>query len=490
MFPEDTAGPLPGRGARWGVLAGLTLVTFLLLVDDTAVAVALPSIQEQLGIGFESLQWAVNAYTLAIAAFTLLAGRLADRNGPRPIFLIGLAVFIAGSFGAGLAFNAATLIAFRVVQGVGAALVAPSALALIAVTFSSKQRGLALGIWAGVSASALGIGPLFGAVLNDSVGWRWIFLLNLPLGAGAWLVARLVLPKSRVKASSVRLDLLGAFLSAAGLVGLISVLSELTDADWTSWQVILRTGLTVVLLGLFLIHESRTRDPLVDLALFRNRSFTGANLVTLLATAVMCSLFFFLALYLQTVLGLSALAAGASLLPLTVTIVVVAPLSGGLSDRFGARALVATGMLVLAAALLGLGTLGLYSSVASLMLWLALAGLGIGLARTPTTAAALGAVDGSKYGTAAGVYNTFQATGLAVGIALMGAILTSFGPDAAFDRDFDAAHHAAFRDGLSMALTINSGIAAVAAVLAAVLLRSRLQSPPAAKTTSMAAPKP
>ena len=467
---------IPTRRARWSVLTGLTLVTFLLLVDDTAVSVALPSMQEQLGIGFSALQWVVNAYTLAIAAFTLLAGRLADRNGARNIFLLGLAVFVAGSLVAGLASTAAVLIVSRAVQGVGAALVAPAALALIAVTFPVAQRGLALGTWAGVSASALGLGPVLGALVNDTLGWPWIFLLNVPLGAGAWFVARLVLPASRVRPLLIRLDLVGAFLSALGLVGLVLVLNRLNGANWTSPPIVLLSGLTIASLALFLVHESRTRDPLLDLALFRNRSFAGANLVTLLATAVMCSLFFFLALYLQTVLGMSALAAGASLVPLTLTIVIVAPLAGRLADRFGGRVLVVGGMLVLAAALLGLGTLGLNADPVSLSLWLALAGLGIGVARTPTTAAALGAVDASRYGMAAGVFNTFQAMGLTLGIALMGAILTSFGPNAAFDRDFDAAHHAAFLSGFSMALTVNAGIAAAAAVLAAILLRPRCSS--------------
>jgi len=231
----------------------------------------------------------------------------------------------------------------------------------------------------------------------------------------------------------------------------------------------------------------------VNLTLFRNRSFTGANTVTLLSTAVMCSLFFFLALYFQTVLGFSALASVASLLPLTLTltltltIIVVAPLPGRLADRFGARLLVVGGMLLLAVALLGLATLGLESNVGIIMLWLAVAGGGIALARTPTATIALGAADGSSYGIAAGVFNTFQATGLALGIALMGAILTSFGPDAAFKREFDDRHHRAFVEGFSTALMVNAGIAVFAAGLAAFTLYSRRRidaGPPSAPEDS------
>ncbi|WP_166788204.1 MFS transporter [Cryobacterium glaciale] len=472
----DHSPVLPGRQlvsarSRWGVLFGLTLVTFLLLLEDTAVSVALPSIQRQLGLGFDGLEWVVNAYTLTIAAFTLLGGRLADRNGARGIFLIGLGIFIVGSLVSGLAPNAGVLISSRAVQGLGAALVAPAALALIAITFPAERRGAALGVWAGVSASALGIGPLIGAIINDSLGWPWIFLVNVPVGVLAWLAASFLLPKSNPPALRMRLDLVGVCLSATGLLSLILLLNQGNAAGWASALVIGLSVVTLVALGLFVWHERRTPEPLVNLSLFHNRSFTAANLVTLLATAVMCSLFFFLALYLQTVLGYSALVSGASLLPLTVTIVVVAPLAGRMADRLGVRALIVVGMLLLAAALLGLSTLGLDANLTTVMLWLALAGFGIALARTPTTTAALGAADGSSYGVAAGIFSTFQAAGLALGIAMMGAILTSFGPSAAFERGFDQAHHAAFVQGFSTALVVNAGIAVFAAALAGIMLR-------------------
>ncbi len=459
-----------GRGSRWIILAGLTLVTFLLLLDDTAVSVALPSIQKQLGLEFGGLEWVVNAYTLTIAAFTLVAGRLADRNGARRIFLIGLAVFIIGSLVSGLAPGAAILIGARAFQGLGAALVAPASLSLIAVAFPAHERGAALGIWAGVSASALGIGPLIGAIITESLGWSWIFLLNVPLGALAWLAARLVLPKSSVPAVLKRVDIIGAALSSLGLFSLLFALVQANGVGWSSPPVIALFGLSVVSFTLFVLHERRTAQPLLDFALFKNRSFTGANILILLATAVMCSLFFFLAIYLQTVLGFSALASGASLLPLTVPIVVVSPLAGRLADRFGARTLIVVGMLLLAIALLGLGRVGIGTNIIVLMVWLVVAGIGVALARTPTTTTALSAADESGYGIAAGVFNTFQATGLALGIAIMGVILTSFGPDAAFARGFDARHHAAFVEGFGVALSINAGIAIFAAVLAAVMV--------------------
>lgn len=471
VHPPILAERPGGTWSRWTVLAGLTLVTFLLLLDDTAVSVALPSIQKQLGLDFGGLEWVVNAYTLAIAALTLVGGRLVDRNGARRIFLLGLTIFIIGSLISGLAPDAIILIASRAIQGLGAALVAPASLALIAIAFPGGKRGTALGVWAGVSASALGIGPLIGAMITDTLGWSWIFLLNVPLGALAWLVASIVLPKSPVSGAPRHVDTVGAVLTTIGLLGLLLALNQANGAGWTSLPVIVLFVSAAVSLGLFVAHERRTPEPLLDLTLFKNRSFTGANILTLLATAVMCSLFFFLALYLQTVLGFSALASGASLLPLTVTIIVVSPVAGRLADRFGARLLIVGGMLLLAVALLGLGRLGLDSNIGILMLWLAVAGLGIALARTPTTTTALGAADESSYGIAAGVFNTFQTTGLALGIAIMGVILTSFGPDAAFARGFDARHHRAFIEGFSTALTVNAGIAVFAAALAAFMLR-------------------
>ncbi|GHD46141.1 DHA2 family efflux MFS transporter permease subunit [Mycetocola manganoxydans] len=467
--PEDASLPLR---ARWSMLTALSLVTFLLLADDTALSVALPSIQQEFGVGLDALQWIVNAYTLSIAAFTLLGGRLADRHGAGRIFLLGLAVFVAGSLIGGLVRDAPSLIGARALQGLGAALVAPAALALIATAFPARQRGVALGVWAGVSASALGIGPLFGAVVNDSFGWPWIFLLNVPLGALAWLVTRLVLPQSQPAPVRKRIDPVGVLLSAIALVGLVLAVNQSSNGEWFSPPVVILTAITIASSVLFVVHERRTRQPLVDLALFRSRVFTGAILVTLLSTAVMCSLFYFLALYLQTVLGLSSLEAALSLLPLTITIVLVAPIAGLLADRFTGRTIVTAGMLLLAAGLIGLGTLGLGADAGALAFWLALAGVGIGIARTPTTAAALGSGVGSEYGMAAGVLNSVQATGLALGIAVMSVIIgSSFGPNAAFDRDFDAAHHAAFLEGLSIALTLNAGIAVVAAALAAVLMR-------------------
>ena len=245
---------------RWTALAGLTLVTFLLLLDDTAVAVALPAIRRRLGLGLNGLEWVVNAYTLTIAAFTLLAGRLGDRDGRRRIFLTGLAIFTVASLAAGLAPTGSLVIAARAVQGVGAALVAPTSLAIIADTFPRQERGLAIGIWAAVSASALGLGPLFGALINDSLGWRWIFLLNVPVGVGAWLVARAVLGESRVSHAPRHLDVAGAAISGAGLLALLLGLSQANGAGWVSARVVVLLAVAALCFAVFGWHENRTAE--------------------------------------------------------------------------------------------------------------------------------------------------------------------------------------------------------------------------------------
>ena len=454
------------RRARWAVLASLTLVSFLLLLDDTAVALALPAIRRELGLGLTGLEWVVNAYTLPLAAFMLLGGQLADRNGRRRVFLVGLAIFTAASLLAGLAGDTATLLSARALQGLGAALVAPASLSIIAATFPKEERGWALGIWAGVTASALGLGPVLGALVNDSLGWAWIFLLNVPLGVGAWLVARALLSESRAEHRAEHLDVPGVLSSGIALTALLLMLTEGNEYGWGSARVLVLAATAAAGLVAFVWIERRTIDPLLDLSLLRRRAFAGANAVMLLATSVMCSLFFFLALYLESVLGYSALTAGLELLPLTVAIVVVAPLAGRLSDRIGARLPVTSGMLLLAVALFGLSGLRVDSSVWSLIPWLALAGIGIGLTTTPTTTAAMDSPDPDRYGMAAGVLNTSRATGLAVGIALMGAVLASTGGGA-------GERPAAFVDGFSTAVTVNGVNAIVTAIVAAITISGR-----------------
>ena len=480
------AGSRAGRLAarrRWMALAALTLVSFLLLLDDTAVAVALPTLQGELGIDLGGQTWVINAYTLTLAALTLPAGRLADRYGRRRSFLTGLAVFLVASLVAGASTSGMMLVTSRAIQGFGAALLAPASLAIIAATFPAASRGGAIGLWAGVSASALGLGPLFGAVVTDSLGWAWIFWLNVPLGLAAWLIGRAVIEESHAGNASGTVDALGVGLSAATLLALTTALSRGNDAGWGAPSILALLTAAIVAAVLFVVHERHAADPLLPPAWFRDRSFAGANVVTMLSTSVMCSLFFFLSLYLQTVLGYTSLRAGLGLLPLTVTIVLTGPLAGRLTDRIGARVPTATGMLILAVALLGLSGLAVDEPILRLTPWFTLAGAGIGLVTAPTTAAAMGTDERAGYGATAAVFNTFRTTGLTLGVAIMGAILASFGPAAAFGRNFDRQHHAAFVDGFSAALTVNAIIAFIGAALAAYMLRNKTPGSPRAAVT-------
>jgi EmrB/QacA subfamily drug resistance transporter len=441
------------------VLAAVTVVTFLLMLDDTAVSVALPSIQRQLGMGIAGAEWAANAYTLAIAATTLIGAKVTDGMGPRRVFVAGLAVFAAGSLGAGIAGDGTQLIAFRAVQGLGAGALTPASLAVIAHAFPEPRRGTALGVWAGASATALGAGPLVGALVTQGLGWQWVFLLNLPLAAGALAVIAAALPPGPAREGLRDLDLVGAALSAAGPLALLLALSQGNTAGWLSPRVLALFAAAAACLAAFVLRERRTARPLLDLAMFRSASFTGANLVALLSTAVMCSLFFFLTLYLQQALGYSVLAAGAALLPLTLAVIAFSPVMGRIADRTGNRWPVAAGMALLAVALLGLSALEPGTSPLLLGAELVLAGLGVGLGRTPTAAAALAAADEAEYGVASGVFSTFQATGLGLGIALMGAVVGAFGGEAGLV------------PGFSAALAINAAIALATAVLAALTLR-------------------
>ncbi len=472
----------PSDRGRWIALAALTLVTFLLLLDDTAVAVALPGIQAELGLNLGEQTWVINAYTLTMAALTLPAGRLADRYGRRRVFLSGLATFLVTSVVAGAATSEAMLITARAIQGLGAALIAPASLAMIADAFPGRSRGTAIGLWAGISASALGLGPLFGAIITDNLGWAWIFWLNVPLGAGGWLLVRAVVAESYASDTPRTLDIRGVGLSATALVTLLMALARGNDSGWTALGTVALLTAAAVSLGLFVWHETRTEEPLLQPEWFHDRTFAGANTLILLSTSVMCSLFFFLAIYLQTVLGYTALMAGLGLLPLTVTIVATGPLAGRLADRIGARLPVTAGMLLLGGALLGLAGLDVDSSLLWLIPWLAVAGIGIGLVTAPTTTAALGTDESAAYGATAAVFNTFRTTGLTLGVAIMGAILASFGPAAAFAREFDRQHHEAFVSGFSTAVSLNAVIAFAAAGVAAYSLRA--PDPPSPATSS------
>ena len=452
-----------GGGRRQKALAVLLLAAFLLSLQDTAASVALPTIGRDLGLGAGGLEWVVNAYTVALAVLVLPAGRLADRVGRRRLFVIGLVVFGVASLAAGLSSSAVALLVARVVQGAGAGLMGPASLALIAAA-GGKRQASAIGAWAGASAAGLALGPLVGAVLTEQLGWSWIFLIDVPLVVGALAVVPGAIARDEPGGRDRRpLDVGGIVLSGLALAAGIFALTEGGFYGWTSPSVLVAAVLTLVTTAAFIVVEHRQSEPLVQLGLFRGRAFSGANVVTLLSTAVMCSVLFFMSLYLQLALGNSPMRAGVAFLPMTGSIVVAALLAGALADRVGPRVPAVGGMLTLALGLISLAQLGIGGSSAALLASLALIGVGAGLTTTPVTAAALRGLPPERSGEAAGIVTTFRMIGLAVGISGMGALVALRWPGGLAAAGLPST---GLGDGLADAFTVNAVLALATAALA------------------------
>lgn len=474
------AAPSPAEGvvladrSRWLALAAITVVSFLLTLEDTAVSVALSSIRRDLGVGLTGLEWVVNAYTLALAVLVLPAGKLADGYGRRRVFLAGVAVFTVSSLAAGLAGSGAELIAARALQGAGAALAGSAALSIVSVSFPERERGAALGIWASASAVGLAVGPLAGAMLTEMFGWPWVFLVNVPLGVLAGVIALWLIPESSADVRDRRLPWSTVVIWGGGLVAVVMALTEAGRLGWAAPEVLALAGAGIGLLGAFAVVEHRARRRLLSRELVGNRQTVGANLVSLLSTAVMCNLFVFISMYLQNVRSYSAVAAGTALLPLTLAIVLLAPLAGRISDRVGRRGPIIVGLALLAAGLLVLSVLSERSSGSLLAVGLALAGIGIGFTTSPTTAAALDGARDSAAGESAGLLNTSRMIGLSLGIATMGAVISG-GADVLTG---SSSARQTFVTGLSEALRINAGIALVAVVIALATITGLRHAPP------------
>ncbi|MGW3938537.1 MFS transporter [Streptomyces sp. NBC_00024] len=466
---DADAGPAsPGAGRRRWVLAIVSMAWFLVLIDDTAVAIALPPLGRELGLGLAGLEWVVNLYTLTFAVLTLVGGMLADRYGSRPVFLVGLVAFTGFSLAAGLAPNGAALVGLRAGQGAGAALMGPAALALLLSAFTGTARALALGVWSGVGAAALAGGPLLGAVLTVGFGWRWIFLVNVPLGAVVWGVARRTLPSPPPAPRRGPVDVAGALTSAAGLSALIFAFTRANEYGWTSLRLWAMLAAAVAAFAAFAWIERRAAAPLLDLSLFRRPNFLAGNLLGMVSLAVMCSVFFFLSLYLQLATGSTPIQAGLALLPLTLLGAAAAPAAGWLVPRLGARTLIATGLVLTAAGLVLLTGLAPDWGAARLQPGLLTAGLGLGLATAPITTATLGHIPDDRTGIASAALNAFRMIGLSLGIAVMGAITAAHWPgDLARTRPGPA-----FASGIGHGFWINAVIALAGAALAIAAIRT------------------
>jgi len=452
---------------KWWTLGAVAFGLFMIMLDNTIVNVALPSIQRDLGIGISELEWVVNGYALTFAVLMLTGGKLADLLGRRLVFIVGLAIFTGASLACGLAPSAGFLIGARVVQGAGAALMNPATLSIITATFPPRQRGMAIGIWAGVSALALAIGPLLGGVITQHISWGWIFFINVPVGILAIVVARLVIQESRDTSAEQRLDLPGLLTSAIGLFALTYALIEANSYGWTSARILSLFAATVIGLALFVALELRQRIPMLDLSLFRNATFAGANAVMLLVALAMFGVFFYVSLYMQNVLHYSPTQAGATFLPMTLCIVFLAPIAGRMTDRLGPRWLIGAGMTLVAGSLIIFAQLDRHSNFWDIFPGLLVGGAGMAMSMAPTTATAMQAVSIDKAGVGSAVLNSMRQVGGSLGIAVMGAIVAAF----VHVPRTDPRVVPQFVDGFQRALEVAAVIAFSAAVVAVVTLR-------------------
>jgi EmrB/QacA subfamily drug resistance transporter len=448
---------------KWWTLGAVAVGLFMIMLDNTVVNVAVPSIQRDLGVGLSELQWIVTGYALSFAALMLTGGKLADMFGRRRIFVTGIVIFTIASLFCGLADTGQSLIGWRIVQGVGAALMNPATLAIISATFPPRQRGMAIGIWAGVSALALAIGPLVGGLLTEHLSWSWVFFVNVPVGVLGVAASYLLIDESRDMSEEQRLDLAGLVTSGLGLFALTYGLIEANTYGWSSARIVGSFVAAAVLLGSFVILELRQRVPMLDLTLFRNGTFAGANVVILMVGLAMFGVFFFVSLYMQNILGFSAVQAGAAFLPMTVLIILVAPVAGKLSDRIGSRWLMTGGMTLLGIQLLYYSTLGTTANFWDLLPALLIGGVGMSLTMTPSAAAIIGSVPTDKAGVGSAVMNSMRQVGGSIGVALIGAIIAA--------KVGDQRSPEAFVDGFSTALVVASGFAFVGAIVAAVTVR-------------------
>ena len=460
---------------KWWTLGAMCFALFMIMLDNTVVNVALPSIQRDLGASISGLEWTVNGYTLSFAVLLATGGRLGDIFGRRLGFLFGVIVFAASSATAGLAQETWMLVASRIVQGVGAAFMMPATLSIITDAFPASERGKAIGTWAGVSALALAIGPVVGGLLTEHVSWRAIFYLNLPVAVAAVFAALFAVRESRDRTVGREVDYAGVTVLTAALTALVLALVEGNAWGWGSPEILGLIGGAVALLALFVWIELRVAAPMVQFRLFASRNFVGATIVAFVVSFAMLGMFFFLALYMQGILGYSPLEAGVRFLPSTLMIVIVAPIAGRLADRVGSRWLIFSGLAIVSLALYGLTLIDSNTTYGDILPGFVLMGIGIALTMSPMTTAAMNAVTEDKAGIASGVLSMSRMIGGTFGVAATGAIFQAqggglaapaAGPAAAAARD-------AFIEGLSSAMRLSAVVALAGALVAAALIRAR-----------------
>ncbi len=406
---------------KWWTLIAVSVAIFMLLLDITVVNVALPDIQRSLHSSFSDLQWVVNAYSLTLAAFLLTAGSLADLVGRRRVFVLGLIVFTAASAACGLSSSPLALNLFRAVQGTGGAMMFATSLALIASAFHGPERGLAFGVYGGVIGAAVAVGPVIGGVITQGIGWEWIFFVNVPIGIAAVFLTLNQVQESR-DPNARGVDWIGLVTFSGALFTFVLALIKGNEKGWGSTEIVSLLVASVLLLAIFLVAETRQQRPMLDLSLFKKPAFTGASLVALAISSSMFSMFLYLTLYIQDVLGYDPLQAGLRFLPITLISFVVAPISGKISVSVPIRLLIGFGLLLVSGGLLSMTAIDATSGWTTLVPGFLLAGAGIGMINPPLASTAVGVVHHSRSGMASGINNTFRQVGIATGVAGLGAI--------------------------------------------------------------------
>ncbi|HEX4467833.1 MAG TPA: MFS transporter [Solirubrobacteraceae bacterium] len=412
---------------RWWALAAMCFALFMIMLDNTVVNVALPSIQRSLHASTASLEWTVNAYTLSFAVLLVTGGRLGDLFGRRRLFLAGVVIFAGASAAIGFSPSDTWLVAWRAVQGSGAALMMPATLSIITNAFPAEERGRAIGTWAGVSALALAIGPVLGGFLVENVSWQSIFFINLPVAVGAVCVSLFAVRESRDETVERTVDVPGVAALTVGLTALVLSLIEGNSWHWASAREIALFAAATLGLGAFATIETRRRIPMVDFSFFRSRTFLGANIVAFIVSFAMLAMFFFLALYMQNVRGYTPLQAGVRFLPSTLMIVLIAPIAGRLADRVGSRPLMTFGLLCVSGSLFWQSHLTVSSAYGALLPGFVLMGIGMAFVMSPMSTAAMNSVEPAKAGVASGILSMSRMVGGTFGVAVLGAMVTALG---------------------------------------------------------------
>ena len=438
----------------WTILILVCVAQFMVVLDASIVNVALPTIGDALNFSESDLPWVLNAYVLTFGGFLLLGGRLADFLGRRRMFMFGLVLFALASLAGGFATSAGQLIAARAVQGLGGAILSPAALSILITTFrDGAERNRALGIWGAIAGSAGAAGVLLGGVLTEGLGWEWVLWVNVPIGVIAAAVAPRVIGESRSESEHRHFDVAGAVSITAGLSILVYAVLEANNAGWGSARTIALLAVSAALIVGFVGIERRSSAPLVPFRIFRLRTLTGANVVGLLLGASLFSMFFFVSLYMQQVLGYSAIKAGVSYLPLAITIIISAGIASQLVTRVGYKPVLAAGMALIALGLIWFSQISVQGNYAADILGPSLlAGLGLGFAFVPVTIAAVAGVSDRDSGLASGLINTSQQIGGAVGLAVLAAVSISVTGSSRAPADLTNGFQEAFLTGAGFAV--------------------------------------